>query len=104
MCALARASGCTTVTAVDIEQAKLDFAHEMGWATDTFCLPKGPRVSGLDALGSAQSNWEALKASEPVQAVEDLEGGYDCVFECTGVESCMQMAVLVSSPRPGCGA
>ncbi|TYJ56917.1 hypothetical protein B9479_002362 [Cryptococcus floricola] len=95
-CALARASGCTSVVAVDIEQGKLDFAKEQQWATGIFTLPKGPRVSGLEALEAAGGHWEALQKSQAVQSVEGLEDGFDAVFECTGVESCMQMAPMAS--------
>ena len=94
---LAKASGATTVVAVDIEQGKLDFAREMGWADATHTLPRGPRVSGAEALEVAKTAWDGLKASEGVQAVEGLEEGFDAVFECTGVESCMQLAVMVST-------
>lgn len=94
--ALAKASGATTVVAVDIEQGKLDFAQEMKWVDATHTLPRGPRVSGAEALEAAKVNWEGLQASQAVQAFEGLEEGFDAVFECTGVESCMQMAVMVS--------
>ena len=96
VCALARTSGCTTVVAV--EQGKLAFAKEMDWVTGVHPLPKGPRVSGLDALEVAKAGWEGLRASEEVQAVEGLEDGFDAVFECTGVESCMQLSVMVGRP------
>jgi L-iditol 2-dehydrogenase len=95
-CSLAKASGCTTVIAVDIEQGKLDFAKEMGWATGIHLLPKGPRCSGADALEVAKSSWEGLRDSEVFKGVLGLEDGFDVVLECTGVESCMQMAVMVS--------
>jgi len=94
-CSLARASGCTTIVAVDIEQAKLDFAAQMGWTTGTYALPRGPRVSGFEALDVAKSGWEGLKASDAVTSVEGLADGFDAVFECTGVESCMQFAPMV---------
>jgi L-iditol 2-dehydrogenase len=68
----------------------------MGWVTGTYTLPKGPRVAGLDAVEVAKSGWEGLKGDEVVQGVERLEEGFDAVFECTGVESCMQLAVMVS--------
>lgn len=91
---LAKACGATTVVAVDIEQAKLDFAREMGWADFTYTLPKGPRVSGAESLDAAKAGWEALRASDAVagSGVLGLEDGFDAVFECTGVESCMQLA------------
>lgn len=97
--ALAKAGGCTTVVAVDIDQGKLDFATEKKWVTGTCCPERGPRVSGVEALDVATKSWETVKASEVVQAVEGLERGFDAVFECSGVESSMQMAVMVSRRR-----
>lgn len=93
---LAKAQGATTVVVVDIEAGRLDFAKENGWATGVHCLPKGPRVSGAEALEAAKQNWAGLKAADCVTGVEDLVDGFDAVFECTGVESCMQMAIFVS--------
>jgi L-iditol 2-dehydrogenase len=72
----------------------------MGWSTGIYALPKGPRVSGLDAVEVAKSGWEGLKGSESVTSVLGLEDGFDAVFECTGVESCMQLAVMVSPVSP----
>lgn len=69
----------------------------MGWATGTHLLPRGPRASGADALEVAKSSWEGLKTDAVFTGVLGLEDGFDAVFECTGVESCMQMAVMVSS-------
>lgn len=100
--ALARASGATHVVCVDIEQSKLDFAKKAGWATATYCLPKGPRVSGEEALEAAKGVWAGLQAEESIKAVDGLDQGFDAVFDCTGVESCMQAGILVSvrlSPR-----
>ncbi|WOO80863.1 Sorbitol dehydrogenase [Vanrija pseudolonga] len=96
--ALAKASGATTVVAVDIEQGKLDFAAAQGWVTGTHLLPRGARVSGLDALEVAKTQWEGLQKDEVVSSVEGLVEGFDAVFECTGVESCMQLAVLAAAP------
>lgn len=96
--ALAKASGATTVVAVDIEQPKLDFARQMRWADATHTLPRGPRVSGAEALEAAKTAWDGLRASDAVQGVEGLEEGFDAVFECTGVESCMQLAVMAAAP------
>lgn len=94
--AVAKAQGATTRIAVDIDQSRLDFAKENGWATETYCLPRGPRVSGADALAVGKKSWEDLRQTDKITSVEDLEEGFDIVFECTGVESCMQMAVFVS--------
>jgi L-iditol 2-dehydrogenase len=72
----------------------------MDWATGTYALPKGPRVSGAEAIETAKSGWEGLKADAAVSSVEGLADGFDAVFECTGVESCMQFAVMVSQTVP----
>lgn len=98
-CALARASGCTSVIAVDIEEPKLEFAKKMGWATGTYLLPKGPRVSAFDALEPAKKNWEDLRNNNAVQSVEGLDAGFDAVFECTGGESYIP-ASYSQSPLP----
>jgi hypothetical protein len=47
-------------------------------------------------LEVAKSSWEGLRDSETFKSVLGLEDGFDVVLECTGVESCMQMAVMVS--------
>jgi L-iditol 2-dehydrogenase len=49
----------------------------------------------LDALEAAKGGWEALKSNSAVTSVEGLSEGFDAVFECTGVESCMQLAPMV---------
>ena len=68
----------------------------MNWVTSTFLLPKGPRASGAEALEVAKQGWESLKSEKAIRSVEGLEDGFDAVFECTGVESCMQLSVMVS--------
>lgn len=97
-CAVASAFGCVEVIAADIEPAKLQFAQDRGWVTGTYTLPRGPRVSGKDALETAKENWEAMSQSELVKG-KGLGDGFDAVVECTGVEGCMQLAVL--SARTG---
>jgi L-iditol 2-dehydrogenase len=92
--ALVKGCGASTVVQVDIEEPKLAFAKEMGWADATFTLPRGPRVSGTESLAAAQANWDLLKASP---AAEGLEAGFDAVFECTGVEPCMQLACFAAA-------
>ncbi|BEI86581.1 hypothetical protein CcaverHIS002_0608680 [Cutaneotrichosporon cavernicola] len=93
---LVKACGASTVVSVDIEETKLGFAKEMGWADTTFTLPKGPRVSGAESLEAAKANWDLLKAS-PAIVENGLENGFDAVFECTGVEPCMQLACYAAA-------
>ena len=98
--ALARASGCTTIIGCDIEQGKLDFALEQKWVNGTFCFPRGPRASGLEACEVAENNWSLLQRSDAISKIEGLHHGFDVVFECSGVESSMQLAVMVGSLSP----
>lgn len=90
-CALAKATGASRVTAIDIDQGRLEFARSVGFATDVYCLPRGERP---------RTSEEGLKRSKQaaIDALDELDApdGYDVVFECTGVESCIQMGILVS--------
>ena len=75
---------------MDINQARLTFAKSHGFAEDVFCLPANPK---------AKSPEEQLrKAKENADLLLDVfgeENGFDVVFECTGAEPCIQMAIHV---------
>jgi L-iditol 2-dehydrogenase len=87
-CALAKAAGASRVAAIDIDAAKLDFAEQVGFAGATYCPPRQDRPkTHEEALKRAKEN--ATAALTSLEA--DL--GFDVVFECTGVESCIQMAI-----------
>ncbi|KAB5594241.1 hypothetical protein CTheo_2322 [Ceratobasidium theobromae] len=90
-CALAKATGASRVTAIDIDQGRLEFARSVGFATDVYCLPRGERP---------RTSEEGLKRSKQaaIDALDELDApdGYDVVFECTGVESCIQMGILMA--------
>ena len=94
-CALSKSYGASRVVAVDINQARLSFAKAQGFAQDVFCLPAGARPKSPE---------EALKrAKESADLVLDKfgeEDGFDVIFECTGAEPCIQMAIHVSSHSP----
>ena len=82
--------------AIDINQARLDFAKREGLAQEVYCLPMSER---------AKTTEEALKrAKENVMGalgVFDEQDGFDLVFECTGAEPCIQMSIHVSFPICG---
>ncbi|KAH7928602.1 GroES-like protein [Leucogyrophana mollusca] len=87
-CALAKSWGASRVVAIDINQARLDFAKTNGFASQTYCLPM---------VDKAKTSDEQLKrAKENVQiALEKFNqpDGFDLVFECTGAEPCIQMSI-----------
>ncbi|KIY68695.1 GroES-like protein [Cylindrobasidium torrendii FP15055 ss-10] len=74
------------VVMVDINQERLDFAKEHGFAGAVHCLePK--RLTGVEGLDHSK------------KVAEQWGSEFDVAFECTGVESCMQMAIY--SARTG---
>jgi L-iditol 2-dehydrogenase len=93
-CAVAKSLGARKVVAIDINQARLAFAHEEGFADSVHCLPMAERAKTTDeALQRAKDNAEAALKSF------GEEDGFDVVFECTGAEPCIQMAIHVSRPE-----
>lgn len=94
-CALAKARGARRVVVVDINQARLSFAHENGFAQQTFCLPAAARPkTPEDQLQRAKESGERI-----LEAFGEADG-FDCIFECTGAEPCIQMAIHVSTRSP----
>ncbi len=83
---LARSRGIPSeaIAMVDINRERLAFAKEHGLVGKVFCLPPPTPMKGLDGLERSRS--QALA----------FGGGYDIVYECTGAEPCIQMAVFVS--------
>ncbi|KAF8314963.1 GroES-like protein [Clavulina sp. PMI_390] len=80
-----------TIAAMDIDATKLGALKNAGFADVTFTVPLGPRP---------QTKEEGLKNSHDLAdlALEELAkaAGYDLVFECTGVESCIQTAIYMA--------
>ncbi|KAG8963349.1 hypothetical protein FRC03_003110 [Tulasnella sp. 419] len=90
-CALARATGAANIVAVDIDERRIRFAVEEGFATAGHILPKLPRpASPEDGLESARQTAEKL-----VSEYSPESDGFDIVYECTGVASCIQAAFYV---------
>jgi len=87
-CALAKARGARRIVIVDINQTRLSFAKTNGFAQQTFCLPAASRPkTPEEQLGRAKESGERV-----LEAFQQ-EDGFDVVFECTGAEPCIQMAI-----------
>ncbi|KZO95473.1 GroES-like protein [Calocera viscosa TUFC12733] len=87
-CALAKAHGASEIIAVDIEPKRLEFAKAQGFATTTYTLPRGPRpATPEEGLERAKETATKLKTGT------GNPDGFDVVFECTGVEPCIQAGV-----------
>jgi len=87
-CALAKSYGCSRIVAVDINETRLSFAKTYGFAQDVLCLPTPSKVkSPEEQLRRARENADRL-----LEAFGE-DNGFDVVFECTGAEPCIQMAI-----------
>jgi len=85
--------GATRVVAVDINQARLDFARSNGFASQTYCS------SAIPADKAKTTDEQLRRAKETahlVLAEFKAPEGFDVVFECTGAEPVIQMSVHVS--------
>ena len=85
--AVAKAAGAKKVIAVDISQARLDFAKSYA-ADDTFLPPRG--ASGVDPVAHSEAIANMIKEKF------GLGEGADVVLECTGAEPCIQAGINVA--------
>lgn len=90
--AVCKAQGAKTVVIADILKDRLDFAVTNGFADASILVPMARPQTIEDKLAYAQDVAASAKAAEVNgQAV----GEYTAVFECTGVETCVQTAIYV---------
>lgn len=125
--AMARQSGCTTVTVCDVDQGRVDYALEKGFATHGYVVPR-PSVSGASTPGGSVADGAVTPASSIFSTLDGrLEGArataadiiattfrsssspslagdeaeddvFDVTFECTGKEVCMHTALYATRP------
>jgi L-iditol 2-dehydrogenase len=87
-CALAKSSGASRIVAVDINQTRLDFAKANGFASQILCLPNS------DKAKTSEEQLRRVKENMQMALTKfGEEDGFDIVYECTGAESCIQMAI-----------
>jgi L-iditol 2-dehydrogenase len=86
-CAFAKSQGASRVVAVDINEARLSFAKANGFASQVYCVPI------MDAKSPEERLRRAKETSQFALAEFGEPDGFDVVFECTGAESCIQMAI-----------
>lgn len=95
LCALAaRAEGCQDVVMVDIDEGRLGFALEHGFASVMHVVkPKnGETVEDRMAIAKAT----AMEIGELKWPDGEPIGRVQRTFECTGAESCLQSSIYVS--------
>lgn len=87
-CAVAKSMGASRICVVDINKDRLDFAVTNGFAQSTHQLPMGARAKSTEE--------QLAKSRETAQTTLsnlNMQDGFDIVFECTGVEPCIQMSI-----------
>jgi L-iditol 2-dehydrogenase len=79
--------GAKKVIIADIQAERVDFAVQNKFADAKIVVPMKRPASIEEKLAFAKEVAEMVKA---------VGGEVDAVFECTGVESCLQAAIYVS--------
>lgn len=125
-CAAAKASGAAYVAAVDIDASRLKFAKDNGWVDGTHLLSRTPAsrpatVNGVPPSLDGRAERVAQDASTIATAketsatlmsslfpentggkrdrhIDNLRQGFDAVFECSGVPSCVQTGIFATRP------
>jgi L-iditol 2-dehydrogenase len=87
---MCKVSGAKTVIIADIQSERVDFAVQNKFADAKIVVPMKRFEKIEDKLTFAKEVADLVKGASGV-------GEVDAVFECTGVESCLQAAIYVSS-------
>lgn len=96
LCAMAvRAEGCQDVVMVDIDEGRLRFALENGFASVVYAVKPKRGETLEDKLGMARAT--ATEIGELKWPGGESMGKVQRTFECTGAESCLQSSIYVSS-------
>ncbi|KAK8074046.1 L-iditol 2-dehydrogenase [Apiospora phragmitis] len=96
LCAAAcKASGAKAVVIADIQEDRVHFAVQNGFADVAIVVPMARLQTIEDKLAYAKELAGRVTASK-VGAGEEEVGEVGVTFECTGVESCMQTAIYAT--------
>ena len=99
LCAMAaRAEGCQDVVMVDIDEGRLGFALEHGFASVVHAVKPKRGDTLEDKLGISKAT--ATEIGELKWPDGEPIGRLQRTFECTGADSCLQSSIYVSGfPR-----
>ncbi|KAI9820781.1 MAG: hypothetical protein M1827_005152 [Pycnora praestabilis] len=100
--AMAKISGSSTVIIADIDQGRIDFAIQNGFAHRSFLVPRKRGASIEERLEIAKEVAGLVSGVEKMdkgrEGGDGMVGEVDAVFECTGVEACLQAAIYATRP------
>ena len=96
--AVLRVAGVKTIVVADVDEGRVGFAVEQGFADRGIVVER----SGEESVTIEERLEKARKVAtrtgkEFHWGTLEAVGEFDVVFECTGVESCAQTAIYVSS-------
>lgn len=97
--ATAKFNGASEVIIADIQGDRVDFAIKNNFADSGVVVPMKRPQAIEEKLEFAKEVAGLVAAKELVRAGTSVVGEVDAVFECTGVESCLQAAIYVSFSR-----
>jgi len=97
------AAASSNIVICDIDARRVEFATANGFADRSLVVPMKRGATTDEKLAIARETAVlALKASREGEGDGDDFLGFDAVFECTGVESCMQTSIYVSDEYLSC--
>ncbi|KIV81553.1 hypothetical protein PV11_03729 [Exophiala sideris] len=88
-------AGVTSIVIADIDAPRLKIAASLGggrYKLKTFLLPRNPPAPTIEETLSGAQDLAA-----EVSKSAGLEAGFDRVYECTGVPSCVQMGIFATT-------
>lgn len=95
--AMSKVAGAKTVIIADIQEDRVKFAVENRFADASIVVPMKRPESIADKLEFAK---EVADLAKNAEVNGQALGEVNAVFECTGVESCLQASIYVSPPLP----
>ena len=94
--AVAKMAGSSIVVIADIQQERVNFATQHGFAHEGLTVP-AESGSNIDEKLRIAKGMAALATERTISSTGST-GGFDVVFECTGVEACTQAAIYATRP------
>ncbi|PBP28477.1 zinc-dependent alcohol dehydrogenase [Diplocarpon rosae] len=120
--AMARQSGCTFVTIMDLDAGRVNYAVSNDFATHGYVVTRPVHASASSSCSSIYTSGTSTPASGACDGCDGLDGaraaaadvlavtrrdddeceyedeGVDVTFECTGKETCMQTSLYATKP------
>ncbi|KAF2093241.1 sorbitol dehydrogenase-like protein [Rhizodiscina lignyota] len=94
--AVAKIKGASTVAIADIDEGRVNFATQNGFADIGYTVPLKRGSNIEENLEIARATAEAIGTQ--AKKGGDVIGEVDTVFECTGVPSCVQAGIYATRP------